>query len=57
MIAVGDHLSSVVTQSGGGMNAREENHGCIAKTRVNCQGGLQIFAVNFWHTENWTLKK
>ena len=33
MIAVRDHLSSVVTQSGGGMNAGEENHGCIAKKR------------------------
>ena len=31
MIAVGDHLSSVVTQSGRGMNAGEENQGCIAK--------------------------
>ena len=31
MIAVGDHLSSVVTPSGGGMNAGEENKGCIAK--------------------------
>ena len=30
MSAVGDHLSSVVTQSGGGMNAGEENQGCIA---------------------------
>ena len=44
-MAVGDHLSSVATQSGGGMNAGEENQGCIAKTWVNCQGGLQILAV------------
>ena len=33
IIAVGDHLSSVVTQSGGGMNAGEENQGWIAKKR------------------------
>ena len=57
MSAVGDHLSSVVTQSGSGMNAEEENQGCIAKKWVNCRGGLQILAVNFWHTEGWTLKK
>ena len=57
MSAVGDHLSSVVTQSGSGMNAGEENQGCIAKTWVNCRGGLHIFAVNFWLTEGWTPKK
>ena len=31
MIDVGDHLLSVVTPSGGGMNAGEENKGYIAK--------------------------
>ena len=43
MIAVADARST----SGGGM---------IVQRWVNCKGGLQIFAVYFWHSDGWTAR-
>ena len=54
MIAVGNYIASVVEQRGGMVDAGEETQGRISKTRVNCHGGLRVFAVYVWHAEGLT---
>ena len=47
-----NHISSVVEQHEGMVDAGEENQGRIGKMWVHRQGGIYVFAA--WHTEGWT---
>ena len=45
MIAVGNHVTSLVSTEGGKMQECEENEGSISEALIKCQETLQIFAV------------
>ena len=51
MIAVYEHIASVIAQNGGDVDGGEENQGRSATTWLGGQG-LHVFA--FWHPEGWT---
>ena len=54
LVAVDRYLGAVVGAEKGAVVSNPGNEGRIAQSWVNVRGGLRVFSVYFWHSEDWT---
>ena len=53
-VAVDSNLGAVVGVEEGAIGSIPSNEGRIAQAWVNVRGGLRVFSMYFWHSEDWT---
>ena len=53
-VPIDSNLGAVVGAEEGAIESIPRNEGRIAQARVNVRGGLRIFSVHFWHSEEWS---